>query len=205
MRVSSITVCVLVAGSLALLAGCGGGGRIESWSADQVQLNSNGDVIQTARLYVTPSNIRMEQPHPSGRGEMVIIFNKDEKVMRMLMPDQKSYLEMPLNDEELNKKLTRIPDNAEQEVLGTEKVAGFKCEKKRVKASVGFMGFARESSSIVWTTDKLDFPVRTESSSGEISELRNFKAGKPKSALFKVPKDFKKTSGMTGLMEMMGR
>jgi len=63
------------------------------------------------------------------------------------------------------------------------------------------MGFKNTSRSVVWQSPKFDLPLRTRSDSGQVTELRNIREGKPAAALFEVPADYSKVSDM---MELLG-
>ena len=195
-------VCIGIAGLLAVLmiaSGCGGG-KINSYSADQIQIK-NGKVEATTKMYVTPDKIRMESPSPEGKGDMVMIFRKEDKKMYMILPEKKKYFETDLSEEDLEKKLNMFKDDSEDvKVLGKEKVNGYNCTKKEVETEVGFMGFNRKVKMTIWMSDQFEFPIKTESTDGSVNEMKNIKPGKQPKKLFEPPKDYTKVNNMFELM-----
>ena len=170
--------------------------KIDKYSAEQVVVDPGGKVERMGKLYVMPDKIRMEQSQPEGKDSMVMIFRIDQKVMRILMPEKKTYIENPLSEAELEKTLKKIPSNIDvkEEDLGTETVNGFKCRKRRIETSTEFMGRQIRSRSIVWVSDQLDFPIRTQSEDGHITELQNIKPGSQPDKFFEVPTGYKKAA-----------
>jgi len=54
------------------------------------------------------------------------------------------------------------------------------------------MGREIRNSSIVWKSDRLDFPVRSRSKDGGVVDLRNIKAGPQPAELFDIPAGYTK-------------
>ena len=131
----------------------------------------------------------------------VIVF-QDENRQIMINNEKKLYFEGPLSENELNMKRQLKESHANGKVLGTEKVSGFECTKKEVKSIFEFMGYKKTSKQIIWVTDKLEMPVRTQSDDGGIIELRNIKKGKPKASTFEVPAGYEKVSNIMAVMGM---
>ena len=186
-----------------LAGGCaGGGGKLKDFSAEQVTKDSDGQVESTAKLFVSPQRIRIEQPGRGGEAGMIIIVRRDQKLMRILMPANKAYMETPLNEAELQKTIKSLPVDAKEQVLGTETVNGFRCTKKRVETSMrGLFGDIR-SEATVWVSDQLEMPLRTQQQNGGVTELANIRPGRQPASLFEVPAGYEK---MANPMEAMGR
>jgi hypothetical protein len=185
---------------MGLAAGCGG--KIRQFSADQVQVEGDGSVKPAARLYVTPQRIRVEPAADGGQPGMVMIFRRDQKRMCILMPPRKTYIEKELDENELEQMLRHVKTDTQTEELGRETVNGFACRKRKVTTETAVLGIARKGESIVWTSDRLDFPIRTQDGSGHTTELRNIKSGAQPARLFEVPKDYVKAGN---LFEAMAR
>ena len=181
-----------VAGLAAMAAGCGG--KLSQYSAEQVTKTADGKVQHTAHLFVAPGKIRVEQMSPDGKPTMIAIYRQDLKVVRMLMPEQKSCFETKLNEGELEKTLKTIPTGAKEEVLGTETVNGFVCKKKKVQTTTKVFFTEVKNESIVWVSDRLGFPLRTQHKDGSVTELQGIKPGHQAASLFEVPADYKTTA-----------
>ena len=185
---------VLAAGIAAFASGCGG--KITSYSAQQVRKDAAGRTLQSSKLFVTPNKIRIEPSGADGKELMIMIVRRDLKVLRILIPRQKTYIENPLNEAEVERALQQITvdANAKEEILGRETVNGFTCQKKRVETATRFLGREIKSSTTVWVSARLDFPLRTEHKDGSVTELENIRSGGQSKDLFEAPPDYKKVS-----------
>jgi outer membrane lipoprotein-sorting protein len=177
---------------------CGYCAKIKSFSAEQVSIDPNGKIQGTGKIYMTQEKIRMEFQSPQDEGSMVNIFRRDRNIHWMLNPGEKKYLERPLDEAEMKKALNQHMEQDEK-VIGTETVNGFKCTKKSVVTTVKFFGISRKSESIVWVSNQLDLPIRTQSKEGYITELRNIKKGSQPAKLFEVPSEYQKVASMIEL------
>ena len=176
-------------------------GKITKYTADQVMIDSKGNVEHGGKIYVTPEKIRMDGISPGGQGNIVMIFRRDKNIGWTLNPDKKLFMERPLNEKEMEQATKKMIDSRNEKILGTEKINGFSCTKKEVETTVELMGYKRTVKTIVWVSKRLDMPLRTKSEDGSITELRNIKKGAPGNKYFEVPKEYKKVSNM---MELMG-
>jgi hypothetical protein len=177
------------------------GGKITKFTADQVMIDSKGKVQHTGKIYVMPDKMRVDGISPRGEGNIVIIFRKDKNIGWTLNPDKKLYMERPFNEKEMEQTARKFVNSKNEKILGTEKVNGFECTKKEVEATVSYMGYKSTSKTIVWKSERLDMPIRTQSQDGSMTELRNIKEGSPAGKYFEIPKDYQKVSNM---MELMG-
>jgi len=177
------------------LATCGYCGKIKSFSAERVSIDPSGKVSNMGKLYITPRKLRMDMSSPEGKGNILVILRKDLKIYWMLNPKAKKYFERPLNEEDWEKAMYESIKRKEKD-LGTETVNGFKCRKKEVETAVQFMGIKRKSRSIIWVSNRLVMPIRTESEDGHVTELRKIKSGRQPSRLFEVPPGYKKVANM---------
>jgi hypothetical protein len=177
------------------------GGKIEEFSADQVIIDPSGNTEQAGKLYVATDKVRMERPSFTGQGSMVMIFRKDLKMLRIIMPEAKAYVENPLNEADLQKALQQLPAGMKEEDLGRETINGFDCKKKRFEGSMEVSQGRRQTfHSIVWISDQIDFPIRAQGEDGHITELRNIKTGPQPEDLFEVPSGYSKAANLFGTM-----
>lgn len=176
-------------------------GKIENFSAQQVVKNKQGQIQHTGMLYVTPDKVRMENPRGGDGPAMTVIVRRDLQKNWILNTQKKTYLERPLNEEEMQSAVDKMIKDRQSEDLGTEKVNGYQCHKKRVTVTTEFMGFKRRNRSVVWISDQFDFPLRTQDEEGMVTELTDIKKGRPAKGLFEIPAGYSQAANM---MELMG-
>jgi hypothetical protein len=177
------------------------GGKVEEFSAEQVLLDPSGNIQQAGKLYVSTDKIRVEQPQAESGGSMVIIFRKDLQVVRILMPEAKMYIENPLNEGDLQKAMQQIPENVKEVDLGAETVNGFECRKKQIEGTVETFGGQKQTfRSIVWVSERMGLPIRTQGEDGHITELRNIKTGHQPGDLFELPSGYTKAANILDAM-----
>ena len=183
--------CFVLTALLLGLAACSGGGRIEEYSARQVYRNPNGQE-GTNKIFVSRDKIRMEMRSPEGEDSMVMIFRKDKEVAWTLFPEEKFYFENKLDEAKLQKAFGEIQDDVKKEELGTETVSGLKCRKMRVETTSSIMGRQIKTTSTVWVSDRVDFPVKVQGEDGGVMEMRDIKSGRQPSDLFEIPAGYTK-------------
>jgi len=184
-------VCLTLTFFLFGASACNGNEKIEEYSAEQVFKDAGGRE-RVHNIFVSHDKIRMEMRSPMGKGSMVMIHRKDKGVTWTLFPEQKFYIESSLDKEKFQKFFGEFPMDTEKEDLGTETVNGFKCRKMRVETTTSIMGREIKSTSTVWTSDRLDFPVRSQGKDGGVMELRDIKPGSQPSDLFEIPAGYTK-------------
>lgn len=178
------------------------GGKIENFSAEQVSVEPGGKTQVVGKVYAGPGMFRMEMAEGQGNGKTIVnIFRRDRNLHYMIVPEEKAYTEIAFDENKMKQAMGDVTAVQKEEVLGTEKVSGYKCTKKRIETKVNFLGFEKTVKSTVWLSDKFDMPLRTESSDGRITELRNIREGKQPAGLFEPPAGYRKAAGM---MELFG-
>jgi len=198
-------VCLVALSMMIVSAAPSSAGKIKSFSADQVTLAPGGQVENSTKLYITPDKMRMDMHPPQGEGDMIMILRQDRDIQWTLNPNNKAYVEKPLNQKEWEQMAKGMIKSTDEKDLGTEKVNGFKCRKKSVEMVIEVMGYKTKTRSIVWISKQLDIPIRTQSEDGRITELRNIKKGKQPSKLFTVPGGYKKVANMMELFSGPGQ
>jgi hypothetical protein len=123
---------------------------------------------------------------------LVITFDGQSGVMRLLVPSEKTYLEAG-PDDVLSRLINPFGTYAyyartrDVKAEGTESIAGFACTKQVV--SGGGQVFVT-----AWGSEEFGFPLKVETTiDGRTVELRNIKRGPQDPALFTVPADYKLT------------
>jgi Domain of unknown function (DUF4412) len=149
-----------------------------------------------------------ERREMNASGErMVTISRQDKKVMWMLMPEQKAYMEMALGSSTDQGDISGWA--FEQTVVGPEDLDGLKTTKSKVTAK-GPRG--EKMGGFWWTTAdgvtvKMDMLALEKGSKMRIKmELKNLKVGKQDPALFEIPAGYSKMQmpGMGGMPGMPG-
>jgi len=172
------------------------------YSADSVMQTEDSTTEQ--RVYVTPAKERRETLVGSGDAAegSVQIFRRDSKVMWLLMPSEKMYMEHSMGKG--NAKDVSQWD-FEETVMGEEILNGVKVTKYKTIATStdgkkygGFSWRTKEGISI-----KTDLLYKEGNEKHRMmTELKNVKVGKQDPQLFEIPKGYTKLdmSGMRGGM-----
>lgn len=175
-------------------------GPTVEYSADSYM--ETADAVQQGPAYVTPSMERRE--YVEGGQSMVMIIRKDEKLVWMLMPDDKMYMEMKFPEEGRKDDLGAY--EIERTILGSETVNGVKTTKSKI-IMTGPNG--AKMGGLAWTTQegvvvKLDAIAADKNKKERFKiELQNLKIGKQDPSLFQIPGDYTKMDMMSGLGAMM--
>ena len=182
------------------------GGKIDSFSADQVMIGPDGKEMGTSRLYITPEAHRMDGiPGGGPQGQMMnmtVISFKDQNKQYIYNHDKKLVYEANIDEAAMMKDLEAYKNVDDEKVLGKEKVSGYSCVKKQITSTSTVMGMKMTSTSILWQSDKIDFPLRVKSEGGGTMELRNIDTGKPSKKLFKPISGYQKVDNMMAVMGM---
>jgi hypothetical protein len=168
----------------------------EDFSADFISKSSDPrDMPGQGKIYMKGNRMRIES---SGA---VTISNPDRGIIRIIMEQQRMYMEQPLQKaggrmQEWNSSM----ENAAKKV-GTETVSGLKCTKYELESG----GY----KVTYWISEKISFPVKMEDRNGSML-LKNIKLGKVSESLFELPPGYQKFSmpsmggGMPGMPGGMG-
>ena len=169
------------------------------YSADAYMETSDG-VIQ-GPVNVAPGKERRE--YNQDGMNMVMILRHDKKVTWMLMPDDKTYMEMKIPEEGRKDDISNY--KIDSTVIGPETVNGVATTKSKVIMTapngdkMGGFWWATKEGVIV----KLD--ALSVSSGGKERmkiDLENIKMGRQDASLFEIPEDYSKM-GMGGMGSMM--
>jgi hypothetical protein len=172
------------------------------YSADSTMQTEEGTIEQ--HVYVTPTKERKEMLTGSGDGG-IQIFRFDNKVMWMLMPSEKMYMENSI----MGKGKGNDPSQwtYEDTVMGEEMLNGMKVTKYKTIATStdgkkygGFSWRTKEGISI-----KQDLLYKEGNEKKRMmTELKNVTIGRQDPKLFEIPEGFTKLD-MAGMMGGMGR
>jgi len=169
---------------------------IKNYSADMETTTTQGTF--TSKIFYKDTKMRMES-----KGSMNIL-RPDKKVMWMVMPEQKSYMEMALDTskQDIQSKLHDPNVKVDKEFIANEVVDKHPAKKYHMTLT---MNGKKEKSGYVWeATDLSNFPVKYESEDKKTSTVwKNIKTGVVTDAVFEVPAGYKKMS-MPTMPEGMG-
>ena len=144
------------------------------FSADTVIKDKNTTV--NGKIFVSGEKTRIEMP------EMTLIARIDKKVAYMLMPQQKAYMEHPVNTNMVVSE--KFPDEVERKLVGQEKIDGRATDKYLIKIK----SEKRTEQVYQWVCKSIKLPIKTAALSGSWSmEFKNIKIGKQSPGLFEVP------------------
>ena len=132
---------------------------------------------------------KMRQEFNDEEGQTVTIVRPDRKVVWVIIPRERTYLEMPLK-KKLPGQFLQIPDEAiAKRPLGKETVAGYETEKYQVMVREG----GGPEIQMIWVAPKLGTPVKMTSRGGNFSvEYQSIKEGPQADRLFDLPPGYKK-------------
>ena len=130
-----------------------------------------------------------------------MIYLTEKKRQITLNHVKRIYSDSVLDEEQLKQYMDMTRAAEKVKVVGNEKISGYKCTIKETWQTFKMMGMTMNMKMVTWVSDKFDMPLRTKTEDGTITELRNIKKTKPKAALFKIPKGYKKVGSM---MEVTG-
>lgn len=153
------------------------------------------------KVYVSGKKMRREFSTPEGTN--ITIARPDKKVMWMLMPGQKMYMEMQFRPSKLEKGMEMPKDQkAEMKLLGTETVNGYQTEK--FETTVKDKG--APIKQYMWVSKKLGVPIKMTSQDGSFSmEYLDIKEGDVPASLFEVPQGYQKMRMPPGMPQGMPR
>ncbi|MFA5339773.1 MAG: hypothetical protein WC317_06490 [Candidatus Omnitrophota bacterium] len=163
-----------------------------SLAAPSFAVDFSADVVTTqagktfsAKVFVSGEMSRMEAP------ESISISRVDKKVVWILIPGQKVYMEQAFDA----KKLMAAPDKVEGELertpLGKDTVDGKTADKYKVTYEIEGI----KNEMFQWVESGSNLPLKSAALDGSWSvEYRNIKTGPQPDSLFEVPSDYKKFS-----------
>lgn len=184
-----------------------GGGKVDSFSADMVEIASGGMVVNTSKIYFSPDAMRMDGM--PGMGSDPDMPKVDMSVLSLTKAG-KSYiynhdkkLVFITENEEFSDLSGMLKDNIESEkVVGKEKVSGYKCEKKEVVTAIKMMGFTSKTRMTVWESDRFAMPLKTMDENGNVQMMKNIKEGKPPKKMFRPLSGYQQVNNMMAVMGM---
>ncbi len=153
------------------------------FSADMVHTSKAGIVKQ--KLFISNDKSRMET------AEAISIIRPDKKVMWMLMPQQKMYMEQSLDPSNIPATSEKYAGEIERTLVGKEAVDGRMTDKYRIV----YTAAGTKTTVYQWFAPDLGIPVKTASEDGSwMMEYKNIKVGSQPDSLFELPAGYSKMS-----------
>jgi hypothetical protein len=141
------------------------------------------------KIYV--SNGKMRQEFIDERGQTVTIVRPDKKVIWVLIPPGRTYLEMPLTTKLPGQFLQIPPQAVNKRPVGHDLIEGYETDKFQVSVP-GSRGVEIQT---YWVAKKLDLPIKMECRERQFSlEYKSIKEGKVPDRLFELPPGYQKTT-----------
>ena len=142
------------------------------------------------KIFMKGEKIRSE--FDAGGQTNISIVRPDKKVVWMVMPAEKMYMEMPMTDEAQEKILIKKPeDQVKMKLVGTETVNGYECDKYEYEVTTSPKG--QSIKHFVWIAKKLQMPIKAMAADGSFSmEYQDIKMGGVADSLFQVPQGYQK-------------
>jgi outer membrane lipoprotein-sorting protein len=181
---------------LALMFLVVGAAQAAEFSATMIA-KSGGQETQ-GKIFVKGDKVRNEIK--AGGETQISIIRPDKKMMWLIMPAEKSYMEMPLNPQASAQTMIKKPESqVEMKLLGQETVNGYKTEK--YETSVKHRGKAVKE--YIWLSKKLGMPIKVAAVDGSHSmEYRDIQEGGVSDALFQPPQGYQKMQMPMGMPRM---
>lgn len=183
---------------LMMTLGLASGAWALEFSADMV-MDHRGKKV-TGKMFMKGDKMRMEgvggQPGYS-------IIRGDKKILWVIMPQQRMYMETTIPEEVPYKAnpAKKFPGEISRKKVGTEKIGGRPCTKYLVTQEM----VGQVNKIYIWVAKGIDFPVKVADSGGEWTvEYRNIKTGSVPGSKFEVPSGYRKMS-IPGMGKGMGQ
>ncbi len=165
------------------------------YSADMVSTAHGRST--TTKVFAKDKMFRME----SKSAPTYTIVRGDKQVTWLVMPDQKSYMEMKADQSQQPKAEEKVRGEVSRKLIGAETVDGHPAQKYEVT----YTDAGKTEKMYQWMATDIKFPVKMAAVDGSWTlEYKNIKMGPQAASLFEVPSDYKKMAmpSMPGMPKM---
>jgi Domain of unknown function (DUF4412) len=140
------------------------------------------------KVYVKGDKMRNEI-QASGHS-IINILRPDQKLVWIIMPEQKAYMEMPINQGTRQQLMTLTEkQKAKMKKVGSETINGYNCDK--YENTMEHQG--KSIKVYTWVAPNLGVPIRVVAEDGSFSmEYKDIKPGEVADSLFEAPQGYKK-------------
>jgi len=184
MRVWQRSLWGIALGTVLLLAAS----LVQAAEFTATMVTKAGGVEIPGKIYVKENKVRNEVQ--AGGQTSIHILRPDKKVVWIIMPQQKAYVEMPITHTAQQKMLPLTEDQkAKMKKVGTETINGYACDK--YETTMSHQG--KPMQVFTWVATDLGVPIKIVSEDGSFSmEYKDIKPGQVADSLFDLPQDYKK-------------
>jgi len=152
------------------------------FSADMI--NKAGGQTMQSKIYMKDNKIRMETKEE----KTYSIVRMDKKIMWVIMPEEKSYMEM-ISDQLQQVPGEKMKGEVGRKYLSSETVNGFPTKKYEVTIKNDEVS----DKAYQWIATDLNFPIKMTALDGSWStEYKNIKVGGQPDSLFEIPANYEK-------------
>lgn len=171
----------IMAAVLLCWAAAAGAFGYQGFSADIVSYASKETM--NGKIIVSRDKMRFEN------AGMVTITRMDKKLVWLLMPSEKMYMEQSIRLDNVVPSAEPVAGEVERTLLGTEAVNGQAANKYRITIQVD----GKKNSLYHWLAVDSGLPLKIGAIDGSWwKEYRNIKVGEPDASLFELPDEYKK-------------
>jgi hypothetical protein len=158
-------------------------GLAADFSADMI--NKAGGRTFKGKIFVSKDKTRMESP------ESISITRMDKKVVWILMPKEKMYMEQSFNPAQAPATSEKVTGEVERKKIGQEVIDG----KNTDKYEVVYLQNKKKTSMYQWIAQSIAMPVKMAAVDGSWSiEYKNIKTGKQPDSIFEIPQGYQSFS-----------
>lgn len=169
--VAAVLLCQVVFGAVAGAFG---------FSADVVSYHGKETLL--SKIFVAGDKMRVES------AGTVSITRLDKKVVWLLMPTEKMYMEQDIRLQNIVPSADPLPGELDRTLLGSEPVNGVPANKYRITLRLE----NEKQSYLEWLAVDSGMPLRMAAEDGKwVQEFRNLKNEEPAAGLFEIPAGYK--------------
>ena len=166
------------------------------WPAAAPAAEFSAQMLSRERAATVPGRIfvkdgKMRQEFNDAEGQTITILRPDKKIIWVVLPRTRTYMEVPLKPKWPGQFIQVPPDARQKRLVGSERISGYDAEKYEV-AVAGRGGLERQ---IFWVPAKLGVPIKVEVPDRQFSiEYKDIKEGPVADRLFEIPPGFEKVA-----------
>jgi hypothetical protein len=162
-----------------------------AWGAQftALLLVKDGHKTMPGKLYVLDG--KMRQDFIDEEGQTITIVRPDKKVVWVIIPQERAYMEMPLKIRWPGQFIQIPPTAIGKRLVGHDRVSGYEVDKYEV-AVPSRAGLEKQT---FWLAPKLGLPIKMECRRRHFClEYTNIKEGRVPARLFNLPPGLHKTT-----------
>jgi len=155
----------------------------EDFSADMINTTKSG--IFKGKIFISNDRVRMDTP------EGITITRMDRKVIWILMPKEKMYMEQPFDPSKAAATSEKIDGEIERKLIGQEMIDA----RLTSKYQVVYNENGKRTTIFQWIAGDLKIPVKTAAGDNSWTmEYKNIKRGRQPETLFEIPAGYQEFS-----------